>query len=85
MKAIKCKYHPATDTKGSRISAWDGDNRVYITYPHDLSGADVFAAAALKLARKMGWTGTLVSGGLPDCEIFVFVTAHGHDCDKWEI
>ena len=38
-KAITTKYHPATDTRGSRVSAKDMDgNRVSISYPYALSG-----------------------------------------------
>lgn len=73
MKAIRTKYHGATNTKGSRISASDEDgNRVSIPYPHELSGGAVHRAAADALCQKMGWGGELVGGGLKDGYVFVF-------------
>jgi hypothetical protein len=74
MKAITTKYHGATNTRGSRISASDMDgNRVSIPYPHDLSGEAVHRAAAEALCAKMGWTGELAGGATKDGYAFVFV------------
>jgi len=73
MKAIKTVYHGATDTRGAKIVASDGDgNRVSIAYPHELSGMDCHAKAAAALCAKMGWKGTLHGGGLKGCYVFVF-------------
>ena len=73
MKAIKTVYRGPTNSRGSRIIASDEDgNRVTIPYPHELSGMDVHAKAAVELCRKMKWTGTLHGGGLKDCYVFVF-------------
>ena len=73
MKAIKAVYHGPTNTRGSRITASDGDGHsVTIPYPHELSGADVYAAAAVALARKMGWKGTLIAGGINNDYVFTF-------------
>ncbi len=73
MKAIKTVFKGATDTRGSRIIASDEDgNRVTIGYPHELSGMDCHAKAAVALCLKMGWSGTLHGGGLKDCYVFVF-------------
>ncbi len=67
MKAIITKYLPATNSRGSRIKASaEGVPSLTIPYPHELSGAAVHAAAAVALCRRMGWGGTLASGGLPD-------------------
>lgn len=56
MKAITTKYYPATNTRGSRISASDEDgNRVSLPYPHELSGDDVHIFAADALCKKMNW------------------------------
>ena len=70
MKAILTKYRGATDTRGSRIIATaeggDRPHRLSIPYPHELSGAEVHAKAAIALRQKMGWKGSLVAGGLPD-------------------
>jgi len=81
MKAIETKYLPCTNTKGSRIKAYaEGGNSITIGYPHESSHAH--ADAALALARKMGWKGTLVSGGKADGrgEVFCFL-----DSDKFVI
>ena len=73
MKAIVTKYHGPTDFKGSRISASDSDgNRVFISYPHELSGEAVHRLAADALCKKMGWTGKLVSGWTKEGYVFVF-------------
>ncbi len=70
MKAISTKYHGASNVRGSRIIASDGDgNRVSIAYPHELSGADVHAEAALALCRKIAQIhmGTMEADGLERC------------------
>ena len=73
MKAINTVYNGPTNTRGSRITASDEDgNRITIPYPHELSGMDVHAKAAVALCNKMGWKGTLHGGGLKDCYVFVF-------------
>ena len=74
MKAIVTKYHGATNTRGSRISASDEDgNKVFISYPYELSGEAVHRKAADSLCGKMGWKGELVSGSLKNGYVFVFV------------
>lgn len=73
MKAIVTKYHGPTNFKGSRISASDCDNnRIYISYPHELSGEGVYRKAAEALKEKMGWTGKLIGGAVKSGYIFVF-------------
>lgn len=55
-QAITTKYLPVTDTKGARIKATTASGlSVVIGYPHELTGVDCHAAAAEKLARKLGW------------------------------
>ena len=74
MKAITTKYHGATNTKCSRISASDEDgNRVSISYPYGLSGETVHRQAADALCKKMNWTGKLVGGSVKSGYVFVFV------------
>jgi hypothetical protein len=73
MKAISTKYMGPTDQRGSRIKAYDSDNnQVTISYPHELSGEDVYRKAAEALRDKMGWTGELIGGGTKDGYVFVF-------------
>lgn len=76
MKAITTKYHGPTDTRGSRISASDGDrNRISIPYPYELSGEAVHKAAAVALCEKMGWPTDLIGGGIKSGYAFVFAEA----------
>jgi len=84
MKAIQTRYMPATNTRGSRIRAFaEGVKPLSIPYPHELSGSAVHAAAAVALCKRMGWSGTLVSGGLPDQsgEVFCFMQSDKFDID----
>ena len=83
MKAILTKYHGATNTRGSRISATaEGGNRITIPYPHELSGEAVHAAAAIALCQKMGWVGPLIGGGLPNGNYcFCFAGGEQHYVD----
>lgn len=82
MKAIQTRYHGATNTRGSRISATaEGGHRIYISYPHELSGAECHAAAAVELCRRLKWQGDLIGGGLPNGD-YCFVFAQS---DKYPI
>ena len=75
MKAITTKYHGPTETRGSRISASDGDgNRVYIPYDYKLTDEEVHRKAAVALCSKMNWSGadTMVGGSNRDGYAFVF-------------
>lgn len=71
MKAILTKYHGPTDTRGSRISAFDGDNRIFVPYDH--AASDPHDEAAIALCRKMGWAGTLVKGGTKEGNAYVWM------------
>lgn len=74
MKAILTKYHGPTNTRGARVSASDEeDNKVYISYPYELSGEAVYRKAAEALKAKMNWSGDLVGGSLKNGYVFVFV------------
>lgn len=73
MKAITTTYHGPTNTRGSRISATDGDgNRITLPYNHALNVAQTHAEAAVALCQKMGWHGTLIQGSLPKGYVFVW-------------
>ena len=73
MKAISTKYIGPTNFKGSRIKAYDCDNNhVTISYPHELSGEDVYRKAAEALRDKMEWKGELIGGGTKEGYVFVF-------------
>ncbi len=75
MKAICTRYIPATDTKGARIRA-SAEGVRSVTISH-WSADDPHLEAALTLARKYGWSGTLVRGGLPDGRGDCFVFTDG--------
>jgi hypothetical protein len=65
-EAIVTKYHGATDTRGSRVTATAcGGLKVSIPYPHDLNGEAVHMAAAAALMAKAGGKGKLVAGLMP--------------------
>ena len=63
MKAIRTRYYGATNYKGSRLVATDGDkNRLSIGYPHQFTSAEAHELAAYLLMRKMQWNNKLVGG-----------------------
>jgi hypothetical protein len=77
MQAIRTKYIPATNSKGSRIKATCSAGSLTISYPTELSGQACYRAAAEALADKLDWDvlryGRLLGGGLPDgsyCFVF---------------
>ena len=73
MKAIMTKYIAPTNTKGSRIKAYDCDNNsITMPYPYELSGEEVFKASAIALCDKMGWDKELLGGGTKEGYVFVF-------------
>ena len=81
LQAIQTKYHGATNSKGSRISATSASGiKVFISYPHELSGVDCHAKAAEALVRKLDWIGEgtsfdskFVAGGTHTGYVFVQV------------
>lgn len=75
MKAILTKYHSPGNVRGSRISATDGEgqHRIYIGYPYELSGEAVYRKAAEALREKMSWPPLYKNGGgTSDGFVFVF-------------
>jgi len=65
MKTITTKYLGATNTRGSRISASDGDgNRIVTPYRSELGETENHEGAVKALCEKMGWHGTLQGGDL---------------------
>jgi len=56
MKAISTKYVSPTNTKGSRIKAYDGDrNSVTLSYDDALNSDQNHSNAAIALCHKMNW------------------------------
>lgn len=76
MKAILTKYHGPTNTRGSRYSAYDGDNRISLSADDALNSEQNHDAAALALCKKLKWGcsryTTLVRGGLKTGNVYVW-------------
>jgi hypothetical protein len=77
MKAIEVHYRPCGIKTPARWVAKAGGNPLRTVVSADSNTA---ADAALKLARRMNWKGTLVAGGLNHSEVFCFL-----ESDKYEI
>lgn len=73
MKTITTKYHGPTNTRGSRISASDGDNRLSISYPYELNHDQAHMKAARQLCEKLNWKGTLQGGSTKDGMVWCFI------------
>lgn len=65
-QAIVTKYHGPTNKRGSRVSATAQAGRIYVEWEDGLGIEANHAAAAEAFARKWGWFGKWVQGGLPD-------------------
>jgi hypothetical protein len=80
MKAILVRYMPATNTKPSRWKATaEGGHSHTISYGSADSQDKGAAQAAVELARKVGWKGELIGGGLPNGDhCFCFSTSDRH-------
>lgn len=66
MQAIQTRFVPASNRKGSRVSARADAGRIIVEWDHALDVEGNHRAAADALAARLGWTGRLVGGGLPD-------------------
>ena len=68
MQAIVTRYHGATNTQQSRISARTQGRKLFVKWDHDLNIDQNHDAAAYELARQLGWDkyGRIVGGGMPD-------------------
>lgn len=86
MKAIRTKYHGATNTKPARLSATTGEagQRIMISrhaVPDAFDtgmGNGLHAYVARQLADKFGWNKQLIGGGFPDGTM-VWVFADSND------
>jgi hypothetical protein len=78
MKSIYTKYIPATNTRGSRIKAYDSDKRnsVTLSYDNALSTDAIHRGAAVELCRRLDWHGVLVEGSAngQGGNVYVFLT-----------
>jgi hypothetical protein len=73
MKAIFTKYIGPTNSRGSRVKAYDGDqNSVTLSWDDSLDSDDNHRAAAKALCSKMNWNGRMIMGGHKDVNVHVF-------------
>lgn len=73
MQAIQTRFLPATHNRGARVKATT-ESGASVTVPYDYEGTDASHAKAVReLCTKLGWHGTLVSGGTRHGMVFVFV------------
>lgn len=73
MRAIFTRFYGPTNRRGARIKASDPLGPHSVTVSYDYGARNAHEVAARALCEKLGWTGTLVSGGAPGGEVFVFV------------
>lgn len=73
MIAIMTKYHGATNTKGSRISARANGNKIFMSYDYYHGDGEMqYKRVAVALCKKMGWPTDLLGGGTDEGYAFVF-------------
>ena len=76
MKAIRTRYHGASNVKGSRISATDGErypgHTLVMSYDGALNSDDMHRKAAYAFRDKMDWKGELTGGGFQNDMYWVF-------------
>lgn len=88
MKAIFTKYVPPTNTRGSRIKAFDEDrNSVTISFEQAGSIEDAHRAAAEALIRKMKWNPTrIVSAGMKNGFVWTMLDYRpGHPVQTYKV
>lgn len=73
MQSIETRYHGATNTKPSKISATASGcgKRVYVSYDHALDADGNHKAAALKLMETLDWRGRFIGGHTKYGMVFV--------------
>lgn len=74
MKAITTKYYGPTNTRGSKIIASDGDNRIQLHWDDSLNSDENHVAAAKAFCAKLNWKGKMATGWTKDAAVHVFVT-----------
>ena len=74
MNSIATKFLGPTNSRGARIKATTGSGRS-LTIPYDYElGDKSHSKAALELARKFGWSGSLIEGHTEHGNVYVFST-----------
>jgi len=71
---IQTKYLGPTQTKGSRIVAWDGWKRTVVPFQHELDHTDNHLYAALCFVEEHEFDSGIIAGGATaDGKGYVFV------------
>jgi hypothetical protein len=79
MIAITTKFHGATNTRGSRITATMGQSRATVPYDHALTAEGNHAAAAKAIAQRRLVKGEWISAPVAGGWVFVMDTTG----DRW--
>ena len=78
MQTITTKFIGPSNTRGARVKATTASGKS-LTVPYDHAiGDESHSVAALTLARKLGWSGSLVGGDTRVGKVFVFSTGDVH-------
>lgn len=84
MQAIVTKYIGPSNVKGSRVKATAQAGSLTLHWDDALGPDENHRKAALNFCMKFGWTGTYVSGGLPDGSM-VWVSHDGREDETFTI
>ena len=76
-QAIETRFLGPTDHRGSRIVAKCQAGKFTVGYDYALSSERNHEKAAMALASKLGWSGSLIGGGSADGKGYVFVFSEG--------
>jgi hypothetical protein len=72
-QAIVTRFAGPTNTRGSRVVASAQAGRMTVGWDHALNSDQNHAEAARAFARKLGWTGTMHGGAMPNGRGYAFV------------
>jgi signal-transduction protein with cAMP-binding, CBS, and nucleotidyltransferase domain len=72
MKTIFTTYKGPSNTRGSRIIATDGDNKLALLYDDSLNSDENHRAACKKFCEKLHWNGKIQGGHTKNGMIWVF-------------
>lgn len=76
-QAIETRFLGPTNHRGARIVAKCQAGRIVIPYSYEHSCEECHRGAAMALASKLGWSGSLIGGGSADGKGYVFVFSEG--------
>ena len=72
-QAIQTKWLGPTNTRGSRVRAWCNARSLTIGWDHSLNIEGNHQAAAMAVAKLLGWDGEWFGGALPNEQGYAFV------------